>query len=221
MNTIKDFSLFGRSKGLNGLLIDDYIRKAHQSPFIVEERKMNAVTTDIFSKLMQHRIIFIGDEIDSEVSNIVQAQLVYLASTDPLSDVTIYLNTPGGSIPDGLAIYDTMQIIEPDVKTVCTGWAASMGSILLVGGTKSKRKILPNGRVLIHQPLGGAVGTASDLTIEVDEINKYKNLLYGILSHHTGKSIEDIIRDSDRDFWLSAQEALDYGCVDEIIKSNK
>lgn len=217
----KNFNLFGRSLGLSGLLIDDYIRKAHQSPYIIEERKMNAVPTDIFSKLMQHRIIFLGDEIDSEVSNIVQAQLLYLASINPLEDVTIYLNTPGGSVPDALAIYNTMQTIEPDVKTVCTGMAASMGSILLVGGTKGKRKILPDGRVLIHQPWGGIVGTAADLTIEVTEINKYKKRLYEILSYHTGKSIDEIMADSDRDFWLSAQEALDYGCVDEIIKSNK
>jgi ATP-dependent Clp protease protease subunit len=217
----KDFNLFGRSMGLSGLLIDDYIRKAHQSPFIIEERKMNAVTTDIFSKLMQHRIIFLGDEIDSNVSNIVQAQLLYLASTNELEDVTIYLNTPGGSIPDGLAIYNTMQTIKPDVRTVCTGMAASMGSILLVGGTKGKRKILPDGRVLIHQPWGDAFGTAADLTIQVNEINKYKNRLYEILAHHTGKSIEEITKDSDRDFWLDAQEALDYGCVDEIVKSTK
>ena len=217
----KDFNLFGRSMGLSGLLIDDYIRKAHQSPFIIEERKMNAVTTDIFSKLMQHRIIFLGDEINSNVSNIIQAQLLYLASTNELEDVTIYLNTPGGSIPDGLAIYNTMQTIKPDVRTVCTGMAASMGSILLVGGTKGKRKILPDGRVLIHQPWGDAFGTAADLTIQVNEINKYKNRLYEILAHHTGKPIEEIIKDSDRDFWLDAQQALDYGCVDEIVKSAK
>ena len=216
----KDFMLYSRSKGVSNLLLDDYIRKAYQSPFIIEERKLNAVPTDIFSKLMQNRIIFLGNEIDSEVANIIQAQLLYLQVTSN-EDIVIYLNTPGGSIIDGLAIYDTMQIVRPDIQTICTGMAASMGSVLLVAGTKGKRKILPNGRVLIHQPLGGTFGTAADMTIEVNEINKDKERLYKILARHTGKSIEEIISDSDRDFWLDAEGALNYGCVDEIIKSTK
>lgn len=216
----KDFLLYGRSRGISNLLMDDYIRKAYQSPFIIEERKLNAVSTDIFSKLMQNRIIFLGDEINSEVANIIQAQLLYLQANSN-DDIIIYLNTPGGCVVDGLAIYDTMQFVKPDIQTVCTGMAASMGSILLVAGTKGKRKILPNGRVLIHQPWGGTVGTAADMTIEVNEINKDKERLYNILAHHTGKSVEEIMADSDRDFWLDAEGALNYGCVDEIIKSTK
>lgn len=212
--------LYGRSRGISELLLDDYIRKAYQSPFIIEERKLNAVSTDIFSKLMQNRIIFLGDAIDSEVANVVQAQLLYLGSMSN-EDITLYLNTPGGIIVDGLAIYDTMQFVKPDIQTVCTGMAASMGSILLVAGTKGKRKILPNGRVLIHQPWGGAQGTAADIAIESNEINKDKERLYNILAKHTGKSVEQIMADSDRDFWLNAEEALNYGCIDEIIKPNK
>ena len=217
---IKDFMLYGRSKGLSDLLVNDYITKAYQSPFIIEERKLNAVSTDIFSKLMQNRIIFLGDPINSEVANVIQAQLLYLQAISN-DDIILYLNTPGGNIIDGLAIYDTMQFVKPDIQTVCTGMAASMGSILLVAGTKGKRKILPNGRVLIHQPWGGTYGTAADMTIEVNEINKDKERLYNILAYHTGKSVEEIMVDSDRDFWLNAEEALNYGCVDEIVKSAK
>lgn len=216
----KDFMLYGRSKGLSDLLMSDYITKAYQSPFIIEERKLNAVSTDIFSKLMQNRIIFLGDPINAEVANVIQAQLLYLQAISS-DDITLYLNTPGGNIIDGLAIYDTMQFVKPDIQTVCTGMAASMGSILLVAGTKGKRKILPNGRVLIHQPWGGTMGTAADMTIEINEINKDKERLYSILAHHTGKSIEEIMSDSDRDFWLDAESALNYGCVDEIVKSTK
>lgn len=212
----KDFLLYTKGR-VNQLVLNDYI-KASQSPYIIEERKLNAVTTDIFSKLMQNRIIFLGDEIDSEVANIIQCQLLYLQAISD-EDITLYLNTPGGSVIDGLAIYDTMQCIKPDIVTVCTGMAASMGSILLVAGTKGKRKILPNGRVLIHQPWGGAVGTAADLTIEINEINKDKQRLYNILAKHTGQDVEKIIEDSQRDFWLDAEEALNYGCIDEIVKT--
>ena len=193
---------------------------AFQSPMIIEERKMNATSLDIFSRLLQNRIIFLGDEIDSETSNIIQAQLLYL---DALSneDITLYINSPGGSIPDGLAIYDTMQFIKSDIQTVCTGMAASMASVLLVAGTKGKRRILPNARVLIHQPWGIIDGTAADMTIAVNEINKYKENLYKILARHTGKTPEEIRMSSQRDFWLNAKEALNYGCVDEIVKSIK
>ena len=211
---------FQKFSGINPLLLHDYISKGYQSPMILEERKLNAAPIDVFSRLMQNRIIFLGDPIDTNVANIVQAQLIYLEAMSD-EDITFYINSPGGYVPDGLAIYDTMQFVKPDIQTVCTGMAASMASILLVAGTKGKRKILPNGKVLIHQPWGEAFGTADDLTIEIDEINKDKQKLYGILSKHTGQSIEKIIEDSKRDFWLNAEEALAYGCVDKIVESSK
>lgn len=194
--------------------------KDFQSPMIIEERKMNTASIDIFSRLLQNRIIFLGDEITPEVSNIIQGQLLYLAAMSD-EDITLYINSPGGYISDGLAIYDTMQLVKPDIQTVCTGMAASMASILLVGGTKGKRKILPNAKVLIHQPWGGISGTAADMTIEVEQINKDKQRLYEILAYHIGKTPEEIKADSQRDFWLDSEGALNYGCVDEIVKSKK
>ena len=192
----------------------------YQSPMIIEERKMNTASVDIFSRLLQNRIIFLGDEITPEVSNIVQGQLLYLAAMSD-EDITLYINSPGGYISAGLAIYDTMQLVKPDIQTVCTGMAASMASVLLVGGTRGKRKILPNAKVLIHQPWGSINGTAADMTIEVEQINKDKEKLYEILAHHIGKTPEEIKEDSQRDFWLDAEAALDYGCIDEIVKSQK
>lgn len=191
-----------------------------QNPTVLEERKMNVAPIDIFSLLQQSRIIFLGDEINSETSNIIQAQLIYLDSKSH-DDITLYINSPGGSVRDGLAIYDTMQFIKSDIQTVCTGMAASMASILLVAGTKGKRRILPHGKVLIHQPWGGTMGTAADMTIDVNEINKDKQELYKILAKHTGKTSEEIEKDSQRDFWLNANSALEYGCVDEIVESNR
>ena len=211
---------FQKFSGINPLVLHDYISKGYQSPMILEERKLNAAPIDVFSRLMQNRIIFLGDPIDTNVANIVQAQLIYLEAMSD-EDITFYINSPGGYVPDGLAIYDTMQFVKPDIQTVCTGMAASMASVLLVAGTKGKRKILPNGKVLIHQPWGEAFGTADDLTIEVNEINKDKLKLYRILSKHTGQPIERIIEDSKRDFWLDAEEALAYGCVDKIVESTK
>lgn len=211
---------FQKFSGINPLVLHDYISKGYQSPMILEERKLNAAPIDVFSRLMQNRIIFLGDPIDTNVANIVQAQLIYLEAMSD-EDITFYINSPGGYVTDGLAIYDTMQFVKPDIQTVCTGMAASMASVLLVAGTKGKRKILPNGRVLIHQPWGEAFGTADDLTIEINEINKDKLKLYGILSKHTGQPIERIIEDSKRDFWLDAEEALAYGCVDKIVESTK
>ena len=181
---------------------------------------MNTASIDIFSRLLQNRIIFLGDEITPEVSNIIQGQLLYLAAISD-EDITLYINSPGGYVQDGLAIYDTMQLIKPDIQTVCTGMAASMASVLLVGGTKGKRKILPNAKVLIHQPWGRIDGTAADMTIGVEQINKDKQRLYEILAHHIGKTPEEIKADSQRDFWLDAEEALNYGCIDEIVKSKK
>lgn len=213
----KDFQKFS---GISPLILRDYIGKGWQNPMIIEERKNNTASLDIFSRLLQNRIIFLGDEIVPEVSNIIQAQLLYLQALSN-DDITIYVNSPGGSISDGLAIYDTMQFVKPDIQTVCTGMAASMASIILCAGTKGKRRILPNAKVLIHQPWGGGIGTAADMTIEVNELNKEKQKLYEILAKHIGKTAEEISLDSQRDFWLNAKEALDYGCVDEIVKTNK
>lgn len=213
------FNDFQKFSGINPLILHDYSR-GFQSPMIIEERKMNTASLDIFSRLLQNRIIFLGDEIVPEVSNIIQAQLLYLQALSD-DDITIYVNSPGGFISDGLAIYDTIQFVKPDIQTVCTGMAASMASIILCAGTKGKRKILSNAKVLIHQPWGGTMGTAADMTIEVNEINKEKRKLYEILAKHTGKTAEEISLDSQRDFWLNADEALEYGCIDEIIKSNK
>lgn len=213
----KDFQKFS---GINPLTLRDYISKGWQNPMIIEERKNNTASLDIFSRLLQNRIIFLGDEIVPEVANIIQAQLLYLQALSN-DDITIYVNSPGGFISDGLAIYDTMQFVKPDIQTVCTGMAASMASVILCAGTKGKRKILPNAKVLIHQPWGGTFGTAADMTIEVNEINKEKQKIYEILAKHTGKTAEEISLDSQRDFWLNAKEALDYGCIDEIVKTTK
>ncbi|MBO4570758.1 MAG: ATP-dependent Clp endopeptidase proteolytic subunit ClpP [Bacteroidales bacterium] len=195
---------------------DNYI-----NPTIIEERALNVAQMDVFSRLMMDRIIFLGCGINDDVANIIQAQLLFLDSNGSDSDITLYINSPGGVVYSGLAIYDTMQSINADVATVCTGMAASMASVLLAAGTKGKRSILPHSRVMIHQPMGGAEGQASDIEITAREILKLKAELYDILVEHTGKSLEEITRDADRDFWMSAQEALDYGMVDEIIKRKK
>lgn len=213
----RDFQKFS---GINSLVLHDYANRGFQNPMIIEERKNNTASLDIFSRLLQNRIIFLGDEIVPEVSNIIQAQLLYLQALS-VDDITIYVNSPGGFVSDGLAIYDTMQFVKPDIQTVCTGMAASMASVILCAGAKGKRKILPNAKVLIHQPWGGTMGTAADMTIEVNEINKEKQKIYEILAKHTGKTAEEIAMDSQRDFWLNADEALKYGCVDEIVKSSK
>ena len=197
-------------------VLDGYI-----NPTIIEERKLNVASMDVFSRLLMDRIIFLGVPIDDDVANIIQAQLLFLSSNDSGSDISMYLNTPGGVVSSGLAIYDTMQIIEPDVATICTGMAASMGSVLLCAGAPGKRTALPHSKVMIHQPLGGARGQASDILIAAQEIEKTKKELYAIISEHTGQPIEKIYADGDRDFWLSAQEALDYGMIDEILTKEK
>ncbi len=187
------------------------------NPTIIEERKMNVASMDVFSRLMMDRIIFLGVPIDDDVANIVMAQLLFLASGDSHADITLYLNTPGGQVSSGLAIYDTMQIIQPDVATVCTGMAASMGSVLLCAGTPGKRSALPHSRVLIHQPLGGAQGQASDILIAAREIEKTRTELFRIIAEHSGQKIERVAADGDRDFWMSAEEAKAYGMVDEVL----
>ena len=201
-------------------VLDSYI-----NPTIIEERKLNVASMDVFSRLMMDRIIFLGVPIDDDVANIVTAQLLFLASNDSTSDISLYLNTPGGQVSSGLGIYDTMQIIEPDVATICTGMAASMGSVLLCAGAPGKRSALRHSRVMIHQPLGGARGQASDILIAAQEIEKTKKELYTIISDHSkqpfDKSLEKMYADGDRDFWMTSQEALEYGMIDEILTKKK
>ena len=190
---------------------------AYINPTILEERRLNVASMDVFSRLMMDRIIFLGVPIDDDVANIVTAQLLFLASNDSTSDISLYLNTPGGQVSSGLAIYDTMQLIEPDVATICTGMDASMGSVLLCAGAAGKRSALPHSRVMIHQPLGGAQGQASDILIAAQEIEKIRKELYTIISEHSGQPLDKIYSDGDRDFWMNAKEALEYGMVDEIL----
>ena len=206
--------------GMNSLALEHYmqVQSSYISPTIVEERPMNVAQMDVFSRLMMDRIIFLGSQIDDYAANVIQAQLLFLDSSEPGKDISIYINSPGGSVYAGYGIYDTMQYIGSDVSTICTGVAASMASILLVAGAKGKRFALPHSRIMIHQPLGGMQGQASDMEIAAREILKVKKELYTILSKHSGQSFETIERDSDRDYWLTAPEALDYGMIDRVLK---
>jgi ATP-dependent Clp protease protease subunit len=216
----KDFYKYAKSEhNISSLTLDGYssFASGYINPTIIEERKLNVACMDVFSRLMMDRIVFLGVPIDDDVANIIQAQLLYLASTDNNSDISLYLNTPGGHVSSGLGIYDTMQIIQPDVATICTGMAASMGAVLLCAGEEGKRSALKHSRVMIHQPLGGAQGQASDILIAAKEIEKTKTELYSIISEHTHRPIEQIIADGDRDFWMTSQEALDYGMIDNIL----
>jgi len=188
------------------------------TPNIIEERQMNAVAMDVFSRLMMDRIIFLGTGINEQVANIVQAQLLFLESTDASKDIQIYINSPGGSVYAGLGIYDTMQFIKPDVATICTGMAASMGAVLLCAGQAGKRSGLPHSRVMIHQPMGGAQGQASDIEITAREIVTLKEELYNIIAKHSGQTYEKIHEDSDRDYWMKAERAKEYGMIDEVLK---
>ena len=197
-------------------ILNNYI-----SPTIIEERQMNVASMDVFSRLMMDRIIFLGVPINDYVANIIQAQLLFLESVDSKKDIQIYLNSPGGGVYAGLGIYDTMQYISPDVSTICTGMAASMGAVLLCAGTKGKRTALKHSRVMIHQPLGGASGQASDIEITAREIQKLKKELYKIISNHSGKSYDDVWNDSDRDFWMTSEEAKNYGMIDEVLVKSK
>ena len=206
----RDFQLFARDQGISSNTFHGYF-----NPYIIEERKLNVATMDVFSRLMMDRIIFVGTQIDNDVANIVQAQLLYLQSLDDKADISLYLNTPGGIVSAGLGIYDTMQLIRPNVNTICTGLAASMGSILLVAG--KERSILPHAKVMIHQPLGGAAGQASDILIEAEEIKKCRDELCSILAEHTKQPFDRVFQDMDRDHWFTAQEAVDYGLVDKIL----
>ena len=213
-----------RHVGISSLSLDKYtsVYGSYISPTIIEERQLNIATMDVFSRLMMDRIIFLGTPIDDYVANIIQAQLLFLESTDPSKDIQIYFNTPGGSVHAGLGIYDTMQYISSDIATICTGMAASMGAVLLTAGTKGKRSALPHSRLMIHQPMGGAQGQASELEITVREIMKLKNELYQIIAKHSGKTVKQVEKDADRDFWMTASEALKYGMIDEILeRTNK
>lgn len=197
--------------------LDNYI-----NPTVIEERRMNMTSIDVFSRLMMDRIIFLGVPIDDDVANIVQAQLLFLSSSDSSADISLYLNTPGGQVTSGLGIYDTMQLVSPDVATICTGMAASMGSVLLCAGAEGKRTVLPHSKVMIHQPLGGVSGQATDILIEAKEIEKCRAELCRLIAEHSGNKYEKVFADMDRNFWMNAQEAVDYGMVDRILtKSSK
>ena len=207
---------------MNSNALDSYmnITSSYISPTIIEERQLNVAQMDVFSRLMMDRIIFLGTQVDDYSANVIQAQLLYLDSSDPGKDISIYINSPGGSVYAGYGIYDTMQFIGCDVSTICTGMAASFAAVLLVAGTKGKRMALPHSRVMIHQPLGGEQGQASDIEITAREILKVKKELYTIISTHSGKPYEEVERDSDRDYWMTAEEAKAYGMVDEILVRN-
>ena len=205
--------------GLSSMTLHDYIstQAAYVSPTIIEERQLNVATMDVFSRLMMDRIIFLGAPIYDDVANIIQAQILFLEVADPEKDIQIYINSPGGSVTAGLGIYDTMQLVNCDVATTCTGMAASMGAVLLTAGAAGKRAALPHSRVMIHQPLGGVQGQASDIEITAREIMRTKHELYDILSQHSGVAVKKIERDADRDYWMTAEEAKEYGLIDTVL----
>ena len=212
----KEFKKFAtKDQGINSMYFDKIVSSV--TPYIIEERQLNVAQMDVFSRLMMDRIIFLGSAIDDHVANIIQAQLLFLESVDSSKDISIYINSPGGGVYAGLGMYDTMQFIKPDVATICTGMAASMGAVLMCAGAKGKRSALPHSRVMIHQPLGGAQGQASDIEITAREILKLKDELYQIISKHSGQTMEKVHADSDRDYWMKADEAKAYGMIDEIL----
>ncbi len=213
-----DFLKFAKAQGLNTMHVEKVMTDSAEyiSPSILEERQLNVTQMDVFSRLMMDRIIFLGTEVNDYTANVIQAQLLYLDSADSERNISIYLNTPGGSVYAGLGIYDTIQFISSKVGTICTGMAASMGAVLLVAGEKGMRAALPHSRVMIHQPMGGIQGQASDIEITAKEILKLKDELYQIIADHSGQTIERIRQDADRDFWMTSKEALDYGMIDSI-----
>ena len=225
MNYGKEFEKFAiKDQGISSTYYNQIMNSMYPvglTPNIIEERQMNAVAMDVFSRLMMDRIIFMGTGINDQVANIIQAQLLFLESTDAAKDIQIYINSPGGSVYAGLGIYDTMQLIKPDVATICTGMAASMGAVLLCAGAKGKRSGLTHSRVMIHQPLGGAQGQASDIEITAREIVTLKEELYKIIANHTGQEYEKVYEDSDRDYWMKADKAKEYGMIDEVLSSSK
>ena len=223
-NTGEDFNKYAvKHLGLNSMTLHKFesVYANYISPTIIEERQLNIASMDVFSRLMMDRIIFCGLPIDEYVANIMQAQLLYLDSVDPSRDIQIYFNTPGGSVYAGLGIYDTMQYTQCDVATICTGMAASMGAVLLTAGTKGKRTALKHSRVMIHQPMGGAQGQATDIEITAREIQKLKKELYDIIADHSGQTFKKVEKDSDRDYWMTAEEAKEYGMIDEVLIKHK
>ena len=220
MNYGKEFKKYAtKEHGISSMHYDKIVSSV--TPYIIEERQLNVAQMDVFSRLMMDRIIFLGTGIDDYVANIIQAQLLFLESVDASKDISIYINSPGGGVYAGLGIYDTMQFIKPDVATICTGMAASMGAVLMCAGQKGKRSALPHSRVMIHQPLGGAQGQASDIEITAREILKLKDELYEIIAKHSGQTVEKVHDDSDRDYWMKADEAKKYGMIDEILIREK
>lgn len=207
-----------KHRGINSMVLHDF--QSSMTPYIIEERQLNVAQMDVFSRLMMDRIIFLGTGINDQVANIIQAQLLFLESVDAKKDIQIYLNSPGGGVYAGLGIYDTMQYINCDVATICTGMAASMGAVLLCAGAKGKRSALRHSRVMIHQPMGGAEGQATDMEITVNEIKKLKKELYEIISNHSGQTFERVEKDGDRDYWMIAEEAKAYGMIDELLTRN-
>jgi len=223
MSNSSDFNKYARSKhGISSLMMHKYdsVMESYISPTIIEERQLNVASMDVFSRLMMDRIIFLGLPIDDYVANIIEAQLLYLDSSDPGKDIQIYFNTPGGSVHAGLGIYDTMQYISADIATICTGMAASMGAVLLIAGTKGKRSAIKHSRIMIHQPAGGFEGQASDIEIQAREIIKLKKELYEIIALHSGNSVKKVEKDSDRDYWMTSAEAKEYGMIDEILQKS-
>ncbi|MGV9011692.1 MAG: ATP-dependent Clp endopeptidase proteolytic subunit ClpP [Flavobacteriales bacterium] len=209
-----------KHRNISSITLERYIT-ASMTPYIIEERQLNVAQMDVFSRLMMDRIIFMGTEVDDQVANIIQAQLLFMESVDAKKDIQIYLNSPGGGVYAGLGIYDTMQYIVPDVATICTGMAASMGAVLLCAGAKGKRSALPHARVMIHQPMSGTQGQARDMEIAIKEVLKVKKELYDIISHHSGQPYEKVEKDSDRDYWMKAEEAKAYGLIDEVLTRTK
>lgn len=219
MNAYKEFSKFSKDKGVSSLTLEGFARYNFQglTPNVIEERPMNVSVLDVFSRLMMDRIIFLGLPINNEVANIVQAQLLFLESIDNRRDIQMYLNSPGGTVYGGMGIYDTMQYINCDTATICTGMAASMAAVLLCAGAKGKRTVLKHGRIMIHQPMGGVGGQSTDIEIMANEILKLRDEMYEVISIHTGQPVERIAKDADRDYWMKADEAKEYGMVDEVL----
>ena len=217
---IKDFQKYAtKHLGMSSMVLDDVIKSqaGYLNPYILEERQLNVTQLDVFSRLMMDRIIFLGTEVNDYTANVLQAQMLYLDSVDNAKDISIYINSPGGSVYAGLGIYDTMQFINSDVQTICTCMAASMAAVLLVAGKEGKRSALPHRRIMIHQPMGGAQGQASDIEITAREIQKLKKELYTIISDHSHQPFDKVWADSDRDYWMTAEEAKEYGMVDEVL----
>lgn len=220
MNFGNEFKKFAvKDQGINSLYVDQIVSSV--TPYIIEERQLNVAQMDVFSRLMMDRIIFLGTGINDQVANIIQAQLLFLESVDSSKDISIYINSPGGGVYAGLGIYDTMQFIKPQVATICTGMAASMGAVLMCAGEKGKRSSLPHSRIMIHQPLGGAQGQASDIEITAREILKLKDELYAIIANHSGQKVKKVHDDADRDYWMKAEEAKEYGMIDEVLTRGK